>query len=105
MNSGGDRGEPRGNVVKNSAPQKTLPIEIPAISLDELDRLTSNFSTEALIGEGSYGKVYYAKLSDGMEAAIKKLDTSSSPDPDSDFAAQVCFFPLMILNSLSQCFG
>ncbi|KAG5006753.1 hypothetical protein JHK85_025295 [Glycine max] len=86
---GGDRGEPRGNVVKNGAPQKTLPIEIPAISLDELDRLTSNFSTEALIGEGSYGKVYYAKLSDGMEAAIKKLDTSSSPDPDSDFAAQL----------------
>ncbi|KAL0405028.1 UNVERIFIED_CONTAM: putative protein kinase [Sesamum radiatum] len=32
----------------------------------------------ALIGEGSYGRVYYAKLSSGEEAAIKKLDTSSS---------------------------
>lgn len=30
-----------------------------------------------------------AQLSSGQTAAIKKLDTSSSPEPDSDFAAQV----------------
>ncbi|XP_029125323.1 probable protein kinase At2g41970 isoform X2 [Cajanus cajan] len=86
---GGDRGEPRGNPAKSGAPQKELPIEIPAISLDELNRLTDNFGTKALIGEGSYGRVYYATLSDGMDVAIKKLDTSSSPEPDSDFASQL----------------
>ncbi|KAJ1432851.1 Tyrosine-protein kinase, active site [Sesbania bispinosa] len=85
---GGDRGEPKGNVVKSGAPQKALPIEIPAIPLDELNRLTDNFGTKALIGEGSYGRVYHAKLSNGLDAAIKKLDTSSSPEPDSDFAVQ-----------------
>ncbi|KAL0452944.1 UNVERIFIED_CONTAM: putative protein kinase [Sesamum latifolium] len=75
---GSERGEPKGAGARGGAPQKVLPIEIPAISLDELNRLTGNFGTKALIGEGSYGRVYYAKLSSGEEAAIKKLDTSSS---------------------------
>lgn len=78
-------------MVKSGAPQKVLPIETPAIPLDELNRLTSNFGTKALIGEGSYGRVFYAKLSDGTAAAIKKLDTSSQ-DQDSDFGAQVRIF-------------
>ncbi|KAF7818933.1 putative protein kinase [Senna tora] len=87
---GGDRGEPRSNVVRNGAPQKVLPIETPSIQLDELNRLTNNFGSSSLIGEGSYGRVFYAKLSDGQDAAIKKLDTSSStPEEDADFAAQL----------------
>lgn len=88
---GNDRGEPRGNITKSGGPQKVLPIEIPSMSLDELNRLTGNFGSKAFIGEGSYGRVYFAKLSNGTEAAIKKLDTSSSPEPDSDFASQVNF--------------
>ncbi|KAJ6778642.1 PTO-INTERACTING PROTEIN 1-LIKE [Salix koriyanagi] len=87
---GSGRGEPRsGNQVRSGAPQKVLPIEIPSITLDELNRMTGNFGTKALIGEGSYGRVFYAKLKDGMSAAIKKLDTSSSQEPDSDFEAQL----------------
>ncbi|KAJ1403373.1 Tyrosine-protein kinase, active site [Sesbania bispinosa] len=86
---GPDRGEPRGNVAKSGAPQKVLPIEIPSMPLDEINRLTGNFGSKAFIGEGSYGRVFYAKLSDGTEAAIKKLDTSSSQEPDTDFAAQL----------------
>lgn len=80
-------------MVKSGAPQKVLPIETPSIPLDELNRLTSNFGTKALIGEGSYGRVFYAKLSNGVGAAIKKLDTSSQ-DQDTDFAAQVYIFCL-----------
>ncbi|KAF9664783.1 hypothetical protein SADUNF_Sadunf16G0053900 [Salix dunnii] len=87
---GSGRGEPRsGNQVRSGAPQKVLPIEIPSIPLDELNRMTGNFGNKALIGEGSYGRVFYAKLKDGMSAAIKKLDTSSSQEPDSDFEAQL----------------
>ncbi|KAB1222404.1 hypothetical protein CJ030_MR2G028732 [Morella rubra] len=85
---GSNRGEPRSsNMVRSGAPPKVLPIEIPAMSLDELNRLTGNFGTKALIGEGSYGRVFYAKLSNGQAAAIKKLDASQ--EPDSDFAAQL----------------
>ncbi|KAF8403931.1 hypothetical protein HHK36_012038 [Tetracentron sinense] len=87
---GNERGELRGsNAVKSGAPQKVLPIETPALSLDELKRLTSNFGAKALIGEGSYGRVFYATLSTGQAAAIKKLDASSTQEPDSDFAAQL----------------
>ncbi|PON56320.1 Tyrosine-protein kinase [Trema orientale] len=87
---GSQRGEPRGsNMVRSGAPQKVLPIETPSMSLDELNRSTGNFGTKALIGEGSYGRVFYAKLSSGQAAAIKKLDTSTSQEPDNDFAAQL----------------
>ncbi|XP_044508014.1 probable protein kinase At2g41970 [Mangifera indica] len=87
--AGGQRGEPRSsNMVKTGAPQKVLPIEVPSVPLDELNRLTSNFGSKALIGEGSYGRVFYAKLETGP-AAIKKLDTGSSEESDSDFAAQL----------------
>jgi serine/threonine protein kinase len=57
--------------------------------LDDLKRITSNFSDKALIGEGSYGRVYHGELSDGQAAAIKKLDPTASQEPDSDFTAQV----------------
>ncbi|KAI3788158.1 hypothetical protein L2E82_00859 [Cichorium intybus] len=87
---GSNRGEPRGNgPAKNGAPPKPLPIETPAISLNELNRVTDNFGTKSLVGEGSYGRVFYGKLSTGEEAAVKKLDTSSSPEPDNDFTGQL----------------
>ncbi|KAF9588529.1 hypothetical protein IFM89_013023, partial [Coptis chinensis] len=70
-----DRGEPReSQASRSSAPPKILPIETPAISLDELKRLTSNFGTKALVGEGSYGRVFSVTLSTGESAGVKKLD-------------------------------
>jgi len=70
--------------------QKPAPtIEVPALSLDELKEKTDNFGSKALIGEGSYGRVYFANLSNGKAVAVKKLDVSSEPDTDSDFLTQV----------------
>ena len=66
---------------------KIQPIDIPAISVDELKEVTDNFGTDSLIGEGSYGRVYYGVLSNERAAAIKKLD--SSKQPDDEFKAQV----------------
>ncbi|XP_031379933.1 probable protein kinase At2g41970 isoform X1 [Punica granatum] len=90
-NAAAERGEPRPSnmAARGGAPQKALPIETPAMSLDELNRLTGNFGQKSLIGEGSYGRVFLAKLSSGEQAAIKKLDTSASQEPDSDFTAQL----------------
>ncbi|KAF9600287.1 hypothetical protein IFM89_005873 [Coptis chinensis] len=80
--TGNDRGEPRGSQAsRSSAPPKILPIETPAISLDELKRLTSNFGTKALVGEGSYGRVFSATLSTGESAAVNKLDLDNTQDP------------------------
>lgn len=66
---------------------KVQPIEVPEISADELKEVTDNFGPNALIGEGSYGRVYYGLLKNGQGAAIKKLDASKQPDEE--FLAQV----------------
>lgn len=44
------------------------------ISMSELVDATENFSTDKIIGDGSFGFVYKAKLSSGVTVAIKKLD-------------------------------
>ncbi|XP_052174004.1 probable protein kinase At2g41970 [Diospyros lotus] len=87
--AGSGRGEPRSHAAVRSGPPKVLHIETPALSLNELNRLTSNFGSKALIGEGSYGRVFLAKLASGQQAAIKKLDTGSSPEPDNEFEVQL----------------
>ncbi|XP_038723384.1 pto-interacting protein 1-like isoform X1 [Tripterygium wilfordii] len=77
--------------VKEAAPKDVQtvfqPVAVPAISIDELKEITENFGTNALIGEGSYGRVYHGVLSSGQAVAIKKLDSSKQPDPE--FLSQV----------------
>ncbi|XP_022890479.1 pto-interacting protein 1-like [Olea europaea var. sylvestris] len=65
------------------------PIAVPSIPGDELKEITDNFGSDSLIGEGSYGRVYYGILKNGRAAAIKKLDASKQPDDE--FLAQVSF--------------
>ncbi|KAH7655224.1 Non-specific serine/threonine protein kinase protein [Dioscorea alata] len=73
---------------KEGAPiVKVQPIAIPAIPVDELEEATKDFGTETLIGEGSYGRVYYGVLKNGKSTAIKKLDTNNQLDQE--FLAQV----------------
>jgi len=68
-------------------PVKVQPIAVPKISVEELREVTENYGSNALIGEGSYGRVYYGVLKNGRAAAIKKLDASKQPDDE--FLAQV----------------
>ncbi|CAI0453432.1 unnamed protein product [Linum tenue] len=44
------------------------------VSMEELKLATKNFSSDLIIGDGSFGYVYKASLSDGVTVAIKKLD-------------------------------
>ncbi|KAF3329446.1 protein kinase Pti1 [Carex littledalei] len=71
--------------AQNVPPQ----IEVPSLSLEELKEKTDNFGSKALIGEGSYGRVYLAVLNNGKQAAVKKLDVSAEPEPNSEFLNQV----------------
>ena len=94
----GNRGGPRGpGAPRAGGPAKPVNIDVPAIPLDELNKMTNNFSDKSLIGEGSYGRVYNGTLSDGRPAVIKKLDPSASQESDTDFAAQVRANPLIPL--------
>ncbi|KAK8918648.1 Pto-interacting protein 1 [Platanthera zijinensis] len=66
---------------------KLQPIEVPVIPVEEIKDITDNFGNNALIGEGSYGRVYYGILKNGRAAALKKLDASKQPDQE--FISQV----------------
>ncbi|XP_076911816.1 putative protein kinase At2g41970 [Bidens hawaiensis] len=97
---GSNRGEPRSSVpARSGAQQKVLPIKTPALSLNELNKITGSFGTKSLVGEGSYGRVFYGKLSTGEEVAVKKLDTSSSTESDNEFANQ---FRLSVVSRLKN---
>ncbi|ONM21130.1 PTI1-like tyrosine-protein kinase 3 [Zea mays] len=63
-------------------------IDVPELSLDDLKLKTDDFGSSALIGEGSYGRVYHATLDDGRQAAVKKLDASEN-EPNDEFLKQV----------------
>jgi hypothetical protein len=44
------------------------------VSMAEIVVATKNFSTDLIVGDGSFGLVYKAKLNNGLTVAIKKLD-------------------------------
>ncbi|GMI75081.1 hypothetical protein like AT1G67720 [Hibiscus trionum] len=46
------------------------------ISLSDLEEATNNFTKK--IGKGSFGSVYYGKMKDGKEVAVKTMGDSSS---------------------------
>ncbi|KAL3504525.1 hypothetical protein ACH5RR_034366 [Cinchona calisaya] len=47
------------------------------VSMAELLKATGNFSRELIIGDGSFGLVYKAKLSSGLIVAVKKLSADA----------------------------
>ncbi|KAM1744226.1 hypothetical protein ACFX13_011250 [Malus domestica] len=46
---------------------------IPVFSYSELDEATNHFDSESELGDGGFGTVYYGKLKDGREVAVKRL--------------------------------
>ncbi|XP_077211998.1 PTI1-like tyrosine-protein kinase 3 [Tasmannia lanceolata] len=86
---GNQRGSKLSALAKSEPQKAPPPIEVPALSLDELKEKTDNFGSKSLIGEGSYGRVYYATLNNGKAVAIKKLDVSSEAESGVDFLSQL----------------
>ncbi|KHN29806.1 Putative serine/threonine-protein kinase [Glycine soja] len=46
---------------------------VPVFSYKELQEATNNFDHKTKLGEGGFGSVYYGKLQDGREVAVKHL--------------------------------
>ncbi|XP_010473943.2 PREDICTED: PTI1-like tyrosine-protein kinase 2 [Camelina sativa] len=69
--------------------REPLPIQVPLLSINEVKEKTDNFGSKSLIGEGSYGRVYYATLNDGMSVALKKLDVEPEAETNAKFLSQV----------------
>ncbi|XP_056165204.1 LEAF RUST 10 DISEASE-RESISTANCE LOCUS RECEPTOR-LIKE PROTEIN KINASE-like 1.2 isoform X2 [Syzygium oleosum] len=47
--------------------------EVPIFTSSELEEATNNFSSSNELGDGGFGTVYYGKLQDGREVAVKRL--------------------------------
>ncbi|XP_056863760.1 PTI1-like tyrosine-protein kinase 3 isoform X2 [Raphanus sativus] len=80
-------------------------IDVPALSLDELKEKTDNFGSKSLIGEGSYGRAYYATLKDGKGVAVKKLDNAAEPESNVEFLTQVSRVSKLQHENFVQLFG
>ncbi|CAL5338838.1 unnamed protein product [Camellia sinensis] len=46
---------------------------VPVFSYTELEEATNNFDPSKELGDGGFGTVYYGKLKDGREVAVKRL--------------------------------
>ncbi|GMP58985.1 hypothetical protein CsSME_00022448 [Camellia sinensis var. sinensis] len=46
---------------------------VPVFSYTELEEATNNFDPSKELGDGGFGTVYYGKLQDGREVAVKRL--------------------------------
>ncbi|XP_045807776.1 pto-interacting protein 1-like isoform X1 [Trifolium pratense] len=102
--AGNDGNYPASETAKQGAQTvKVQPIEVPEIQADELKEVTDNFGQDSLIGEGSYGRVYYGVLKSGQAAAIKKLDASKQPDEE--FLAQVSMVSRLKHDNFVQLLG
>lgn len=93
----GLKGSAAGKVETHNA---VPPINIPVLSLDELIEKTDDFGATALIGEGSYGRVYYAVLDNGTKIAAKKLDSTEN-EPTNEFLTQVSFVCFLLMMGIS----
>ncbi|XP_022873134.1 PTI1-like tyrosine-protein kinase 2 [Olea europaea var. sylvestris] len=102
---GHQRGSKASAPVKPEVQKAVPPIEVPALSLEELKEKTDNFGSSALIGEGSYGRVYFAQLGNGKEVAVKKLDVSSEPDSNVEFLTQVSMVSRLKNENLVELLG
>ncbi|EPS74187.1 hypothetical protein M569_00566, partial [Genlisea aurea] len=103
---GHQRGSNAASAPGKADVQKAIPpIEVPALSLEELTEKTDNFGSKTLIGEGSYGRVYFARLENEIEVAVKKLDVSSEPDSNVEFLTQVAMVSRLKNENLVELLG
>jgi RIO-like serine/threonine protein kinase len=71
-----------------------------ALTLTQIKQATENFKTT--IGIGGFGKVYYGKLVNGQEIAVKTLSTTSHQTEQEFFNEVTKFYSLKILNVKSS---
>ncbi|KAM5570101.1 PTI1-like tyrosine-protein kinase 3 [Rosa sericea] len=102
---GNHKGSKVSTPLKPDVQKAAPPIEVPPLSLEELKEKTDNFGSKSLIGEGSYGRVYYASMDDGKAVAVKKLDVASEPESNVEFLTQVSMVSRLRHDNLVELLG
>jgi serine/threonine protein kinase len=66
----------------------TCTTSVKTFSLAQLQKATDGFSSERVLGQGGFGRVYHGTLDDGNEIAVKLL-TREGRSGDREFIAEV----------------
>ncbi|KAF3615341.1 putative serine/threonine-protein kinase [Capsicum annuum] len=61
------------DIFKHDVEGSNIYFGVPVFSYSELEEATSDFNSSRVLGDGGFGTVYYGKLKDGREVAVKRL--------------------------------
>ncbi|OIS95741.1 PREDICTED: LEAF RUST 10 DISEASE-RESISTANCE LOCUS RECEPTOR-LIKE PROTEIN KINASE-like 1.1 [Nicotiana attenuata] len=61
------------SMIHQEIEERSQYLGIPVFSYRELEEATNKFNSSKQLGDGGYGTVYYGKLRDGKEVAVKRL--------------------------------
>ncbi|OIS95738.1 leaf rust 10 disease-resistance locus receptor-like protein kinase-like 1.1 [Nicotiana attenuata] len=61
------------DIFKRDVEGSSIYFGVPVFSYSELEEATNEFNSSRVLGDGGYGTVYYGKLKDGREVAVKRL--------------------------------
>lgn len=81
-----------------------FPPSVKIYTLAEINLATEKFSSDKILGEGGFGRVYLGILEDGTEVAMKLL-IKESHDRDREFIAEVEMLSRLHHRNLITLFG
>ncbi|OIS95737.1 PREDICTED: LEAF RUST 10 DISEASE-RESISTANCE LOCUS RECEPTOR-LIKE PROTEIN KINASE-like 1.1 isoform X2 [Nicotiana attenuata] len=61
------------DIFKHDVEGGSIFFGVPVFSYSELEEATNDFNSSRVLGDGGFGTVYYGKLKDGREVAVKRL--------------------------------
>ncbi|QCE06811.1 serine/threonine-protein kinase PBS1 [Vigna unguiculata] len=79
-------------------------LSVKTFSFSELEKATDRFSSQRVLGEGGFGRVYSGTLDDGNEVAVKLL-TRNDQNRDREFITEVEMLSRLHHRNLVKLFG
>ncbi|KAK9944944.1 hypothetical protein M0R45_010484 [Rubus argutus] len=64
-------------------------LSVKTFPRSELEKATNKFSSQRVLGEGGFGRVYHGIMEDGTEVAVKVLTRDNNQNGDREFIAEV----------------
>ncbi|WJX11894.1 Receptor-like serine/threonine-protein kinase ale2 [Trifolium repens] len=75
--------------VSHMSTMDTSALSVKTFSLSEIEKATDRFSSQRVLGEGGFGRVYHGRLNDGTDVAVKLLTRDIQQSGDREFTVEV----------------